>query len=77
MDEGMYRLAMLLVAVAGIWEGLIAVIFRLFTDKGPSVMTAANYLDAPWCYVVAGLVVVVALGLLSVLDKAHKRVLNG
>ncbi|MET7279698.1 hypothetical protein ABZS29_15785 [Kribbella sp. NPDC005582] len=73
MDEAMYRLVMLVVAVFGIWEGLIALIFRLWTDKRPNLLTAANYLDAPWCYVVAAGIIVVALLLLAVLEKGRAR----
>jgi hypothetical protein len=41
----------------------------------PNWLTAANYLDSPWCYVVAAGVIAVAVALLSVLDRAHKKVL--
>jgi len=75
MDEGWYRLMMVGVAYGGIWEGVIAITFRLFTSKEPSALTAANYLDAPWCYVVAGVVIVVALALLSRLHTARMKVM--
>ncbi|MFD9890405.1 hypothetical protein ACFWY9_13760 [Amycolatopsis sp. NPDC059027] len=75
MDEGWYRLGMAVVGIAGFWEGVMAIIFRLFTDKEPSVMSAANYLPAPWCYVVAGGIVVVAFAIVAALDSAHKKVL--
>ncbi|WP_405056528.1 hypothetical protein OG474_27770 [Kribbella sp. NBC_01505] len=73
MNEGMYRLVMFVVAFLGIWEGIVALIFRLWTDKGPSVLTAANYLDAPWCYVVAAGTIVVAFILLAVLEQGRAR----
>ncbi|WP_157518071.1 hypothetical protein [Herbidospora mongoliensis] len=73
MNEAWYRVAMLLTLVAGIWEGPIAIIFRVFTDKGPSWLVAANYLPAPWCYVVAVAAAVVALAVIAVLDTLHKR----
>lgn len=69
----MYRLAMVVVTFFGIWEGVIALILELWTDKGPTVLTAANYLAAPWCYVVAGGAIVVALLLLAALDKGRER----
>ncbi|MEU4393720.1 hypothetical protein [Kribbella sp. NPDC023855] len=75
MDEGMYRLAMVGVAFLGIWEGLLTIIFRLFTSRPPNWLTAANHLDSPWCYVVAGGVIAVAVVLLSALDTARKKVL--
>lgn len=77
MNEAWYRLAMLLVLVAGVWEGVMAIVFRAFTDKGPSVMTAINYLPSPWCYVAAVGVILATVGILAVLDRAHKRVLAG
>jgi len=73
MDEGMYRLVMVVVGFFGIWEGIIALIYRLWTDKRPNLLTAANYLDAPWCYVVAGGTIVVAGLLLAVLEKGRAR----
>lgn len=75
MNEAWYRLAMILVATLGIWQGVMAIVFKLFTDKGPSVMTAVNYLPSPWCYVAAVGVIAAALALLGVLDALHKRVL--
>lgn len=75
MNEAWYRLAMILVATAGIWEGVIAVIFKIFTDKAPGAATAVNYLPEPWCYLAAAGVVTVALVALGLLDTAHKRVL--
>ncbi|MBB4693643.1 hypothetical protein [Paractinoplanes abujensis] len=69
MDDGWYRLAMLLTLVAGVWEGPIAILFRLFTDKGPNALVAANYLPAPWCYVVAVAAAGVAFAVLAVLEN--------
>ncbi|MBG0814064.1 hypothetical protein [Planomonospora sp. ID82291] len=74
MDEAWYRLGMLLTLAAGIWEGPMAVIFRLFTDKEPNILTAANYLPEPWCYVAAAGATVAALAVIAVLDARHKRV---
>ncbi|MFI9202290.1 hypothetical protein [Streptomyces sp. NPDC053048] len=76
MDEGWYRLGMLLVLVAGFWEGVMAIVFRVFTDKEPSVMTAVNYLPAPWCHIAAVAVMIVAFAVIAVLDARHKRVLR-
>ncbi|GLW07573.1 hypothetical protein Misp01_27030 [Microtetraspora sp. NBRC 13810] len=75
MDEGRYRLAMLLVLAAGVWEGPLAIVFRLFTDKAPTVLTAANYLPAPWCYVAACAAVLAALAALALLNTGHKKAL--
>ncbi|MCA6096567.1 hypothetical protein LE181_30955 [Streptomyces sp. SCA3-4] len=75
MNEGWYRLGMLLVLVAGFWEGVMAVVLRLFTDKGPGVMTAANYLPGPWCYVAAAAVVAAAFAVIALLDAGHRKVL--
>jgi hypothetical protein len=73
MNEAWYRLLMLVTLIAGVWQGPMAIIFRAFTDKGPNVLVAANYLPSPWCYVVAVLAAVVALAVLAVLDLRHKR----
>ncbi|MFE0019471.1 hypothetical protein [Amycolatopsis sp. NPDC059021] len=75
MDEGWYRLGMVVVGLAGFWEGVMAIVFRLFTDKEPSVMSAANYLPAPWCYVVAGVIAAVAFAIVAALDSGHKKAL--
>ncbi|MEU4602820.1 hypothetical protein AB0F43_07570 [Kribbella sp. NPDC023972] len=75
MDEGWYRFAMVVVAFFGVWEGVITLIFRLWTDKEPTALTAANHLDAPWCYIVAAGAIVVALALLAVLGNARAKVL--
>ena len=53
---------------------LIAIIFRAFTDKGPNVLVAANYLS-PWCYVAAGAAMVMAFAVIATLDTRHKKVL--
>jgi hypothetical protein len=76
MDEGWYRFAMVIVAFFGTWEGIITIIFRLWTDKGPTVLTAANHLAAPWCYIVAGGAIMVALALFAVLANARNKVLQ-
>ena len=75
MDDGWYRLAMLVTLFAGIWEGPIAIIFRVFTDKGPHVMVAANYLSSPWCYVAAVVAAVVAFAVIAVLETRRKKVM--
>ncbi|MGJ6962958.1 hypothetical protein ACSDR0_13710 [Streptosporangium sp. G11] len=75
MNEAWYRLGMLLVLAAGVWEGPIAIIFRLFTDKAPNVLTAANYLPAPWCHVAAAGAMIAAFALIVLLDAGHKRAL--
>ncbi|MEV6670178.1 hypothetical protein [Streptomyces sp. NPDC051162] len=75
MDEGWYRPGMLLVFIAGFWEGAAALFFRLFMGKEPSPMIAVNYLPAPWCYVGAVAVVLVAFAVVAVLDTGHKKAL--
>jgi hypothetical protein len=74
MNEAWYRLGMILTLAVGVWEGAMAIIFKLFTDKGPSVMTAVNYLPSPWCYLAAVGVMAAALAVIAVLDAKHKRV---
>ncbi|MGC5009298.1 hypothetical protein ACLQ2R_00900 [Streptosporangium sp. DT93] len=74
MNEAWYRLAMLLTLIAGVWEGPMAIVFRVFTDKAPNVLVAANYLPAPWCYVAAVAATVVAFAVIAFLDVRHKRV---
>ena len=76
MDDAGYRLAMLLTLVAGTWEGPIAIIFRVFTDKGPNALVAANYLPAPWCYVVAVAAAGVAFAVIAVLEIRRKRMMS-
>ncbi|NAS22003.1 hypothetical protein GT755_09935 [Herbidospora sp. NEAU-GS84] len=76
MNEAWYRLAMLLTLAAGVWEGPIAIIFRVFTDKDPSWLVAANYLPEPWCYVAAVAAAVAAFVLIAVLDVRHKRAIS-
>ena len=74
MNEAWFRLLMLLTLIAGVWQGPMAVIFRVFTDKGPNVLVAANYLPSPWCYVVAVVVAaVVAFAVIALLEVRHKQ----
>ncbi|WP_433832774.1 hypothetical protein ACQP2E_17005 [Actinoplanes sp. CA-015351] len=72
MNEAWYRLAMLLVLVAGVWEGPVAIVFSLL-GRDPSWLTAANYLDAPWRYVAAVAAAGVAFAIIAVLDIRHKK----
>ncbi|MEU4830724.1 hypothetical protein [Streptosporangium sp. NPDC023615] len=76
MNEAWYRLAMLLTLIAGVWEGPMAIIFRVFTDKDPNVLVAANYLPAPWCYVAAVAAAAVAFAVIAFLDVRHKRAIS-
>ena len=76
MNEAWYRLAMLVTLVIGVWEGPMAIIFRVFTDKGPNALVAANYLRSPWCYVAAVTAALVALTVIAVLDIRHKRLVG-
>ncbi|WP_430782432.1 hypothetical protein [Actinoplanes sp. G11-F43] len=76
MDDGWYRLAMLLTLAAGVWEGPIAIIFRVFTDKGPSVMVAANYLPAPWCYAAATAAALAAFAVIALLETRRRRTMS-
>ncbi|SNY36994.1 hypothetical protein [Paractinoplanes atraurantiacus] len=73
MDDGWYRLAMILTLFIGIWQGPIAIIFRVFTDKEPSWLVAANYLPAPWCYIVAVAAGAFAFVVIAVLETRRKR----
>lgn len=76
MNEAWYRLAMLVTLLIGVWEGPMAIIFRVFTDKGPNALVAANYLPSPWCYVAAVAAALVALAVIAVLDLRHKRLVG-
>ncbi|GAA4582071.1 hypothetical protein GCM10023194_15540 [Planotetraspora phitsanulokensis] len=76
MGEAWYRLGMLLTLAAGVWEGPVAIVFRLFTDKAPTVLTAADYLPTPWCYVAAAGATIAALAVIVVLDAGHKRAIG-
>lgn len=76
MQAGSYRLAVIFTLVAGIWEGPMAIIFRVFTDKDPNVMTAANYLPSPWCHVVAVVATFVALAVIAVLETRRQKVMS-
>ncbi|MBC2879134.1 MULTISPECIES: hypothetical protein [Streptomyces] len=73
MDEAGYRLGMVVAFTLGLWEGVIAIVYRAFTDKGPGVMTAVNYLPSPWCYVAGAAVVVAAAVIVEALDRGRKR----
>lgn len=73
MDDAGYRLAMLLTLIAGFWEGPMAVILRAFTDKGPNVLVAANYLPAPWCYVAAVAAAALAFAVIAVLERRRQK----
>jgi hypothetical protein len=75
VDEAWYRLGMVVVLFLGVWEGVIAIIFRVFTDKGPNPLVAVNYLPGPWCYVVAVAAVVTAFVVIAVLETRRKEVL--
>lgn len=71
MDDGWYRLAEILVATIGIREGLVTMILKLIGGHAPNWGSLPLYLPGPWCYVVAGGVIVVAFAALVVLDKAR------
>lgn len=76
MDEARYRLLMLITLIVGFWEGPMAIVFRAFTDKGPNALVAANYLAAPWCYVVALAAAAVAFAVIAVLETRRKRAMS-
>ncbi|MEV4283663.1 hypothetical protein [Actinoplanes xinjiangensis] len=76
MNEAWYRLAMIVVLAVGFWEGPMAIIFRVFTDKGPTLLTAANHLPSPWCYVAAGAAAGAAVALIALLDVRRKALLR-
>lgn len=73
MDDAGYRLAMLLTLAAGVWEGPIAIIFRVFTDKEPMFLTAANHLPSPWCYVAAAAAAGAAFAVIAALETRRRR----
>jgi hypothetical protein len=50
----------------------MAIIFRVFTDRGPMLLTAANHLPSPWCYAAAG----AAGALIAILDVRRKALLR-
>ncbi|MFF7725321.1 hypothetical protein [Streptomyces sp. NPDC008001] len=75
MHESWYRLLSIVVFVVGLWEGPLAVVYRLVSDDGGTVLRAANYLPSPWCYVVAAGASVVAYAVLAVLDTGRKKAL--
>lgn len=75
MDEGWYRLLSVVTLVLGFWQGPMALGHRLFADDRGTVMRAANYLPAPWCYLVAGTATVLCVALLAVLDSGRKKAL--
>ncbi|MGK5547502.1 hypothetical protein ACSNOH_22615 [Streptomyces sp. URMC 127] len=75
MHEAWYRLISIVVCVVGVWQGPLAIVYRLVSDDGGTVMRAANYLPSPWCYVVAVVAGLVAYGVLAVLDAGRKKAL--
>ncbi|MFJ9416162.1 hypothetical protein ACIRPT_18550 [Streptomyces sp. NPDC101227] len=75
MNEGWYRLLSVLTAFLGFWQGPMAIFYRLTRDDTGDPMRAANYLDNPWCYIIAAAVIAVCLTLLAVLDKGRKKAL--
>ncbi|MBZ4321840.1 hypothetical protein [Streptomyces huiliensis] len=76
MDEGWYRLGMVVAFTLGLWEGVIAIVYRAFTDKEAGVMTAVNHLPSPWCYAAGAVVAVVAVVVVGALDRGRKRLLE-
>jgi hypothetical protein len=64
------------VGCLGLWEGVLAIVFRLVTHKPANWLTAANYLPAPWCYLAAVGAALLAYGVLAVLDSARKKQLD-
>lgn len=76
MDDGWYRLAMIFTLLAGVWEGPMAIIFRVFTDRRPNAMMAANYLPSPWCYVVAVAAAFVAFAVIAILETRRKKTMS-
>lgn len=73
MSDAGYRGIMAVVGCLGVWEGIVAIVFRLFTHKPPNWLTAANYLPTPWCYVAAVGAALLAYGVLALLDSARKK----
>ncbi|TJZ45158.1 hypothetical protein FCH28_27705 [Streptomyces piniterrae] len=75
VDEGWYRLLSVLTAFAGIWEGPLAITYRLVSGDDGTPLRAANYLPGPWCYLVAVAAALVAFAVLAVLDNGRKKAL--
>ncbi|MDR6318415.1 hypothetical protein J3R03_002611 [Actinoplanes couchii] len=67
---------MVLTLFVGVWEGPIAIVFRVFTDKGPNVLVAANYLPSPWCYLVAVAAATIAFAVIAVLETRRKKAMS-
>jgi hypothetical protein len=76
VNDAWYRLAMLLTLAVGVWEGPIAIIFRVFTDREPSPLVAANYLPAPWCYVVAVAAAALAFAVIALLQTRRRKAVS-
>ena len=71
MDDGWYRLTETVVALVGIREGLVTIVMKLIGRDDANWGSLPLFLASPWCYVVAGGVVVAAFVALVVLDKAR------
>ncbi|WP_329429407.1 hypothetical protein OG339_12050 [Streptosporangium sp. NBC_01495] len=61
------------VLAAGVREGPPAIIFRVFTDRAPNALTAADYLPAPWCHLAAAGATIAAFAVIVLLDARHRR----
>ncbi|MFH8788667.1 hypothetical protein [Streptomyces roseoverticillatus] len=75
MHEAWYRVMSIVVLIVGVWEGPLAIVYRLVSGDEGTVMRAANYLPSPWCYVVAVVAALLLYGVLAVLDTGHKKAL--
>ncbi|SFF76831.1 hypothetical protein SAMN05421541_12142 [Actinoplanes philippinensis] len=54
----------------------MAIVFRVFTDREPTVLTAANHLASPWCYLAAVVATITAVAAIAVLDVRRKALLR-
>ncbi len=75
MHEAWYRVMSIVVLVVGVWEGPLAILYRLVSDDEGTVLRAANYLPSPWCYPAAVTAAVLLYGVLAVLDAGREKAL--
>jgi hypothetical protein len=73
MNEGWCRLWEVVVGVVGVRAGVVPILSKAFGEGKPTWLAFPNYLDAPWCYVVAAGVIAVAFAVLVVLDERRKK----
>ena len=72
MDSKTYDLMLFAVLIAGVWQGVVPLIFTA-TGTGYRGLAFPMLLPQPWSWIVAVLAIVVAVVLLAVIDRAKKR----